>query len=368
MDKTQKEPRSLRVVLRGRTYYLDAPLEFGPEDSGAEQARVLYTAAPGERVYLRGGRRLGNGRWGEIDGRKAWVVDIAKVKTGTWRFREPFVDGERRPRTILPKEGHDENGTTRQMNWPVNPFLRRVAMLLILATTVQAGQLDSLPKSTPAKGPLRVHPENPRYFMDGSGKAICLAGSHTWRNVQDSANVPNFSLYPGFSPKVWAQLHTSLGLPGKPGTPALTPTIYARTGPGKALDGGLKYDVSKFNQEFFDQLRGRCLAVQDRGIYVQVMLDSSVTARSEAPGNLNWPVHPYHSANNINGINGDPNGGQWGYEIFSLRSTPLTTLNENYAREVLDTLHDCQRAVTTSQGRADQNGDGLRLFAAQPRL
>lgn len=32
-----------------------------------------------------------------------------------------------------------------------------------------------------AKGPLRVHPTNPRYFTDGSGNAICLTGSHTAR-------------------------------------------------------------------------------------------------------------------------------------------------------------------------------------------
>ena len=36
-----------------------------------------------------------------------------------------------------------------------------------------------------AKGPLRVHPENPRYFTDGSGRAVYLTGSHVWNNWQD---------------------------------------------------------------------------------------------------------------------------------------------------------------------------------------
>ncbi len=103
--KTRKEPRRVHVVLRGGTYYLDAPLEFGPEDSGTEQAPVVYTAAAGERVVLSGGRRLENGRWGEVNGRRAWVVDLAEVKAGAWRFRQLFVNGERRPRTRLPKQG-----------------------------------------------------------------------------------------------------------------------------------------------------------------------------------------------------------------------------------------------------------------------
>jgi hypothetical protein len=103
--KTQKEPRPVRVILRGGTYYLDAPLEFGPEDSGTERAPVIYRAAPGEKVVLSGGRRLDGGHWGEVHGRKAWMVDIPEVKEGRWRFRQLFVNGERRPRTRLPKQG-----------------------------------------------------------------------------------------------------------------------------------------------------------------------------------------------------------------------------------------------------------------------
>ena len=200
-------------------------------------------------------------------------------------------------------------------------------------------------EATLVAGPLQVHPTNPRYFTDGSGKAIYLTGSHTWRNVQDSANVPNFTSYLDFLKK-YGHNYTRLWVyRGSPGGPALTPTIYARTGPGTALDGGLKYDVSKFNQAFFDQLRARCSAARDLGIYVQVMLDSSETARREAPGNINWPFHPYNTANNINGVNGDTDGDKWGYEIFSLQIAELTALNENYARKVVDTLNDLDNVL-----------------------
>jgi hypothetical protein len=210
-------------------------------------------------------------------------------------------------------------------------------LILLLSWTVA--------KATPAAGPLRVHSTNPRYFTDGSGKAIYLTGSHTWRNVQDSANVPDFGSHLDFLQKYGHNFTRLWVYRGSPGGPALTPTIYARTGPGMALDGGLKYDVSQFNQAFFDQLRARCSAARDRGIYVQVMLDSSETARTEAPGNINWPTHPYNAANNINGVDGDPDGDTWGYEIFSLSAAPLTTLNEAYARKVADTLNDLDNVL-----------------------
>jgi Right handed beta helix region len=103
--KAREERRPVHVELRGGTYFLDAPLEFGPEDSGTPTAPVTYRAAASEKVILSGGRRLDGGRWGEANGCKAWVVDVPDVKEGRWRFRQLFVNGDRRSRTRLPKQG-----------------------------------------------------------------------------------------------------------------------------------------------------------------------------------------------------------------------------------------------------------------------
>src|SRR5262245_41868485 len=43
-------------------------------------------------------------------------------------------------------------------------------------------------RAQPAAGPLRVLKSNPRYFTDGSGKAVFLAGSHNWSNFQDNGH------------------------------------------------------------------------------------------------------------------------------------------------------------------------------------
>ena len=97
--------RTVRVVLRGGTYYLNETLMFGPEDSGTPDAPVVYMAKTGEAVVLSGGRRITGGRWGEANGHKTWIVDIPEVKEGKWNFRQLFVNGVRRPRTRLPKQG-----------------------------------------------------------------------------------------------------------------------------------------------------------------------------------------------------------------------------------------------------------------------
>ena len=129
-SQKQTESRPVRIVLRGGTYYLDSPLEFSAADSGTEQAPIIYAAAAGEKVVLSGGQRLENGQWGEINGRRAWVVNIPEAKAGTWRFRELFVNGQRRPRPRLPKAGEyqiealpDVPITNESWEKPVRRFL-----------------------------------------------------------------------------------------------------------------------------------------------------------------------------------------------------------------------------------------------------
>ena len=66
----------------------------------------------------------------------------------------------------------------------VSSILSTSARGLSQAST-QSG-LSNQASSNPAKGALRVLNSNPRYFTDGTGKAIYLAGSHTWWNFQDN--------------------------------------------------------------------------------------------------------------------------------------------------------------------------------------
>ena len=122
-------------------------------------------------------------------------------------------------------------------------------------------------RSSPATGPLRVNPANPRYLTDASGRAILLVGSNYWNLMQDGGrtNPPpafdfdafvRFAVEHGYNymkPHVWEHAwHQSNGHDWY-----TQPTIYKRTGPGNALDGDPKFDLNQFNDEYFDRLRAR---------------------------------------------------------------------------------------------------------------
>jgi hypothetical protein len=49
---------SITVFFGSGTYYLPEPVVFGPEDSGKQEAPIVYTSFPGEHAILSGGSRI----------------------------------------------------------------------------------------------------------------------------------------------------------------------------------------------------------------------------------------------------------------------------------------------------------------------
>ncbi len=215
--------------------------------------------------------------------------------------------------------------------------------------------------SEQAMGPLRVHPVNPRYFATPDGQAVWLTGSHTWANRQErgiEGATPNFD-YDGYLDfmqrhghnfmRLWAWEQAQWMQFASADVPVrYTPLPYLRTGPGLALDGQPKFDVTKFNDAYFSRLRDRVEAAQARGIYVAVMLFQGFSLaknRGDASKGNAWRGHPFNKANNINGIDGDPNGSDTGHEVHELKVAAITRLQEDYVRKTIDTLNDLDNVL-----------------------
>jgi hypothetical protein len=218
-------------------------------------------------------------------------------------------------------------------------------------------------------GPLRVSARNPRYFADRNGKIVYLVGSHTWTNLQDGGGSDppprfDYAAYLDFLHannhnffRLWAWEQPRWTLETSDDNYWIEPMPYMRTGPGKANDGKLKFDLTKFNPLYFDRLRKRVAAAKQRGMYVSVMLFNGWSVRKKVPGFGNpWKSHPFNAANNINGINGDANGDDSGEEAHSLSVPSVTELQQAYVRKVIDTVGDLDNVLheisNESQGRS----------------
>ncbi|MBI4874657.1 MAG: hypothetical protein HY822_08490, partial [Acidobacteria bacterium] len=212
--------------------------------------------------------------------------------------------------------------------------------------------------------PLRVLPSNPRWFTDGSGKAVYLAGSHTWQSLQDNGllmrgavgNPPPRFDYDGYLDFLARHKHNFFRLwrwETTQWTDRYTggevkycrPHPWARSGPGPARDGEPKFDLTRFHPEYFDRLRARVLAARERGIYVAVMLFEGW----EMQFTDGWRHHPFHGPNNINGVEGDLNGDGSGLEYNTLSESPMgrrvLELQRAYVRKVVDQVNDLDNVL-----------------------
>lgn len=209
-------------------------------------------------------------------------------------------------------------------------------------------------------GPLRVHPENPNYFQNpATGEVVYLTGSHTWANFQDrgvKGKTPEFDFeeYLSFLQehnhnfiRLWAWEHAHWMQFAKPDEAIrYEPMRYARTGPGMALDGDPKFDLTQFNQDYFKRLRNRVERARGRGFYVSVMLFQGFSIEQKGTKGVDpkkgnpWDGHPFHRENNINGVDGDPNRNGEGEETHTLAIPEITRLHEAYICKVIDTLND----------------------------
>ena len=104
-NENREKPKGIEVLLRGGVYRNQEPFLLEPEDSGSEGAPIRYAAFPGEKPVVSGGHVITGWRKEKVEGQTLWVADLGAAPSGSWQFRELFVNGERRPLARVPKEG-----------------------------------------------------------------------------------------------------------------------------------------------------------------------------------------------------------------------------------------------------------------------
>ena len=233
-----------------------------------------------------------------------------------------------------------------------------------------------------ALGPLVVSQTNPRYFTvasDAAGEAVYLAGSHIWNNLQDGlgpgeacSDEPermDFDEYLDLLEERghnfirlwrWEQFRSYTAVADY--HLCMSPQPWARTGPGEASDGKPKFDLYRFDDEYFRRLRDRVTAAGERGIYVAVMLFEGWGLHlSTIP--LNVEGHPFHATNNVNGVAID--------SIMDHQVLPLAPsvqdLQEAYVHHVIDTLHDLPNVLWEVANESSGGGDGRSRVREVPR-
>ena len=229
-----------------------------------------------------------------------------------------------------------------------------------------------------ATGPLKVSATNPRYFTVASGpteQVVYLTGSHIWNNFHDgmgpgAACAPtleafDYAAYLAFLQehghnfiRLWRWEQFQSQAAGGSFHLCMTPQPWPRTGPGTATDGQPKFNLAQFDPAYFARLRERVIAAGNASLYVGVLLfDGFALHLSPAPDNV--AGHPFHAANNINGIGITSIND---YQVLPL-DPRVKAVQEAYIRKVIDTVHDLPNVLYEVANESSGGGSVDEAFA-----
>ena len=205
-----------------------------------------------------------------------------------------------------------------------------IAMLLTLA----ASTLSAVP------APIAVNSDNPRYFtFRGKPTVLVTSGEHYGAVLnQDFDFVPylaelqrcGLNLTRTFT-GVYMEDTGSFSIRNNTLAPAegrlICPWVRSAE-PGYAR-GGSKFDLTRWDDAYFERLRAFCAEAGKRGVIVELVLFCPYYEDQM------WAISPLHPANNVNGTPDVPRT-----EVLALKHPALTAIQEAMTRKVVSELRD----------------------------
>ena len=184
--------------------------------------------------------------------------------------------------------------------------------------------------------PIRLHPENPHYFLY-RGKAIALISSaehygavingefdyHKYLAAIAAAGMNYTRLFGGSYVEVPGK---SFGIRRNDLAPEAGKFVapWARSSEAGYAGGGNKLDLTKWNAEYFSRLHGYLEEAARLGIVVEIGLFSSQY------GEMQWNLSPFKRENNVNGTDAI----DW-KKVNTLENGNILGFQERYVRKLV---------------------------------
>jgi hypothetical protein len=191
-----------------------------------------------------------------------------------------------------------------------------------------------------AAEPIRLHPENPHYFLfRGRPTVLITSGEHygavlnldfNYVKYLDTLAADKLNLTRTFSGS-YREVPGSFQIAGNTLAPRperfICPWPRSET-PGGA-DGLNKFDLTKWNDAYFARLRDFVEQAGKRGVIVEMNLFCPLYEDSL------WEVSPFNAKNNINGI-----GDLKRTEALTLKDARLVAVQDAMARKIVSELRE----------------------------
>ncbi len=189
-----------------------------------------------------------------------------------------------------------------------------------------------------AAEPIKLHPDNPHYFLfRGRPTLLITSGEHygavlnldfDYVRYLDVLQSHGYNLTRTFS-GTYREVQGSFGITGN--TLAPSPGSYLcpwlRSSTRDAPNGESKFDLTKWDQAYFDRLKDFCAQAGKRGIVVELVLFSTMYDEKV------WQSSPMNARNNINGI-----GNVGRNEVYSGQDKRLLAVQQAVVQKIVSEL------------------------------
>jgi hypothetical protein len=194
-------------------------------------------------------------------------------------------------------------------------------------------------KGNLAAEPIRLHPDNPRYFLwRGKPAVLVTAGEHygavlnldfDYLRYLDVLKAHRFNLTRIFS-GAYREVPGSFNLKGNTLAPAPGRFVcpWARSQSPGAADGGNKFDLAKWDEAYFARLKDFVRQAGNRGVVVELVLFCTMYDDKV------WEASPMNGRNNVNGV-----GSVGKYEVYSGTEPSLLKAQQAVTRKLVTELN-----------------------------
>jgi hypothetical protein len=214
----------------------------------------------------------------------------------------------------------------------------RNSVLLVLVPFVVLAMAQ--PPRAAADRPLALHPENPHYFLFRGKPTVLMTSAEHYGAVLN----PDFDYKRylaaleshGFNQtRIFSGVYCEpLGAFGikqntlSPGKGRLLCPWARSEVPGYA-GGGPRFDLTRWDPEYFRRLRGFVAEAGRRGVVVEMVMFCTFYDDSM------WGLSPLNAANNVNGIGDVPRS-----EVYSGKHAELQTVQQAMVRKIVEALRE----------------------------
>lgn len=253
----------------------------------------------------------------------------------------------------------------------------------VLLAVVCVMAIVSISPGAPRTEPIRLHPANPHYFLwrdrptilitSAEHYGVVLNRAFNYTKYLDTLGANGFNLTRTFS-GAYCEPVGAFKIARNTLAPATGELIcpWARSNVPGYANGGNKFDLTRWDEKYFERLCDFVAQAGRRGIVVEFVLFCPFYKDSM------WQLSPMKATNNVNGI-----GSMERTEVYTLKDRDLLAVQEAMVRKIVETLKDfdnvyfeiCnepyfggvtmawQRHIAEAIARAESGGEHKHLIA-----